>query len=480
MVATRLLASVGVDAMEVSFPVGHQQAAASPGVTLSLQVAAAICVAGASACSQGSSEIPLPRAPVPFRAQITPPTPIKHVVLVVQENRSFDNIFAGFPGANAPTFGIEHDGTIIPLRPTTFNSNDQYNIYDLATGIQVYDKGKMDAFDMAQNQSGYVGRNPYAYLARSLVAPYWAMAQQYTLADHMFPTEWGPSFTAHLALIGGDALLKSSQAEANEPNSNIWGCDAPTATKTSTYSGSGQLGMLTGPFPCFDQANSIFGADTIATTLDEAKVSWKYYAPAVSAPGGTWTAFDAISPVRYGPDWSNVVSPQTKVLSDAANGELPAVSWVIPDWLDSDHAGNLSSSGPAWVSSVVNSIGRSKYWSSTAIIVIWDDWGGWYDNVPPPQLDFAGLGIRVPCIVISPYARPHYVSHTQYEFGSILKFIEQTFDLESLHSTDVRANSLADAFNFRQRPRAFSAIRASFSIAHFLQEKPSLRAPDDK
>jgi phospholipase C len=225
----------------------------------------------------------------------------------------------------------------------------------------------------------------------------------------------------------------------------------------------------------------------MADTLDAAHVSWKYYAPQVNyAEGRRWSPFAAIRAVRYGPDWNrNVISPQTTVLRDAADGNLAQVSWVIPDKADSDHAGTHSDKGPSWVAGVVNAVGESRYWNTTAIVVLWDDWGGWYDNVPPPQLDFVGLGIRVPCIVISPYAKAGYVSHTQYEFGSVLKFIEETFHLRALGPasrgyTDSRAHSLADSFDFHQKPRAFRPIPAPYPPAYFLLQRPSGQPPDSQ
>jgi phospholipase C len=163
------------------------------------------------------------------------------------------------------------------------------------------------------------------------------------------------------------------------------------------------------------------------------------------------------------------------------------VSWVIPTSGDSDHTGEGRDDGPAWVSSVVNAVGKSPDWKSSAIVVLWDDWGGWYDNVPPPQLDYRGLGVRVPCIIISPYARKGYVSHTNYEFGSIAKFIEEVFDLPSLASlrggygyTDERAYSITDSFDFKQKARAFRPIAASYGPSYFLSEKPSSQPPDNQ
>ena len=155
----------------------------------------------------------------------------------------------------------------------------------------------------------------------------------------------------------------------------------------------------------------------MAKTLDDKHITWSYYAPSLTEDQGgrVWSEFRAIKAVFKGPDWkAHVISPETTVLTDVSKGTLPQVSWVVPKAHNSDHdVGDTG--GPAWVSSIVNAIGESKYWNNTAIFVVWDDWGGWYDNVPPPQPDWVGLGFRVPCIIISPYARAHYVSHTQYE-----------------------------------------------------------------
>lgn len=156
---------------------------------------------------------------------------------------------------------------------------------------------------------------------------------------------------------------------------------------------------------------------------------------------------------------------------------MPAVSWVIPDGEDSDHYdGKDTDYGPDWVTCVVNSIGKSQYWKSSAIIVLWDDWGGFYDHVPPPQLDYTGLGFRVPLIIVSPYAKKGYVTHTQYEFGSILKFVETTFGLPSLGTTDRRANNITDAFDFSQQPRKYSPIdpiNKKHGCEYFFQRRPT-------
>jgi phospholipase C len=175
------------------------------------------------------------------------------------------------------------------------------------------------------------------------------------------------------------------------------------------------------------------------------------------------------------------------VLADIASGKLPNVSWVIPDTANSDHATSGHDTGPSWVGAVVNAIGESKYWDSTAIVVLWDDWGGWYDDLRPPYKDFRGLGIRVPCIIISPYVTPH-VAHTVYEFGSVLKFAEEVFGLEPLaraHTfgsgyTDGRATSIVGEFDFTQPPRAFVPIKTKYPPSYFEHERHSYEAPDNE
>lgn len=407
-------------------------------------------------------------------------SPIKHVVIIVQENRSFENIFAGFPGdANyAPTYGI-FQGKRIRLRTVEFSPlHNLSHFYNPA--IAAYDGGKMDDFNGSVESYGLLNKYfPYQHLDYKETKPYWTMAKRYVLADHMFPTEFGPSFPSHLALIGGTTSLSATAAEVNNPIGGPWTCGASPGT--FTYVLTAQHAIKVGPFPCFDQFN------TLATTLDAKGISWKYYAPPISQDKGgvLWTAFGTIKKIYYSNEFRTNVVPQIDVLADAKNGTLPAVSWVIPDWEWSDHTSQPYDYGPSWVGNVVDAIGNGPDWSSTAIVVVWDDWGGWYDNVPPPQLDYRGLGIRVGCIIVSPYARRHYISHTVYEFGSILKFAEQMFGLPPLSSTglgygytDSRATSILDSFDFTQKPRPFKTIPTKYPASFYTNFRPSLRPPD--
>jgi len=218
--------------------------------------------------------------------------------------------------------------------------------------------------------------------------------------------------------------------------------------------------------------------------LDKANVSWKYYT-AVLGPTIRWDPFDVIKYVWDGPDQTrNIIQPQTTVITDALKGNLATVNWVTPDYFDSDHTGNNSDTGPSWVAAIVNAIGEGPDWNSTAVVVLWDDWGGWYDDVPPPQKDFVGLAIRVPCIIISPYAKKGYVDHTQYEFGSVLRFMEDTFNLPRVGPpdqgyTDTRSNDFFNAFDFTQKPRPYVKIPAPYPQSYFLHEKPSYIIPDN-
>ncbi|MBV8197959.1 MAG: hypothetical protein JO263_07475 [Candidatus Eremiobacteraeota bacterium] len=397
---------------------------------------------------------------------------IKHVIVIIQENRSFENFFAGYPGADAPMYGYALKGRRriqVPLHAITFHGPDLR--HDWYSATHDWNNGQMDGFDEFGGNPHNGPHPAYAYVHQDLIAPYWTMAQQYVLADHMFPTEFGGSFTGHLTLIAGTDNLTPVKAEVDFPSALPDDCDSPPGTHSGVV-GLSRKPAYDGPFPCFDQFN------TIATTLDAAKVPWKIYAPH-KLDAGMWEPFEAIESTRYGPDWGHsIIAPQTRILRDPAAGKLASVTWVTPSAKDSDHPHYASDRGPSWVASVVNAIGESNYWKTSAIVIVWDDWGGWYDNVAPKQLDFRGLGIRVPCLIVSPYARQGYVSHYRYEFGTILNLIEQAFKLPPLGPekdgyTDVRAGGMDKVFDFTKGPRPFVPIKAKYPASAFLNEAPS-------
>jgi phospholipase C len=436
----------------------------------SVLLAVGLTVAGCSASGGGRS---MPVAPEGSSVGSTPHAQsqkIQHVVILIQENRSFDNLFATYPGADGATVGRLHNGKNFKLIKGTLVGKELEHIYP---GYLIeYDGGKMDGFDQiffgsTGNPSQPAGKYPLRYVKPEQIKPYWAMAQNYALADHMFQTQGSGSFTAHQELIAAGTAINSTDSLIDLPSNGPWGCDAPPSTLTTYITTSGQYFFNTGPYPCLRYK-------TLKDLLDPKGVSWKYYTPPLCQPGTKkpscqgigsgflWNAFDAIHNVRYGPDWkANDVSPETTVFNDISANKLPAVSWVIPCGTNSDHA-SPTDNGPSWVAGVVNAIGKSPAWKSTVILVVWDDWGGYFDHVPPAFIDNqGGLGFRVPMIAISPYSKNvGYISHTQYEFGSIVRFVEDNWQLGRLGATDVRATSVADMFDFTKPPRAFVPIQS--------------------
>ena len=444
------------------------------------RLAAALC---AAACVLQLWPSPVSAAPISvsqrkegeFEAALR--SHIKHVIIIIQENRSVDNLFNGFPGADTVQEGRSKTGTV-PLRPVDLDFpadvDHQHHAF-----VQAFDDGKMDGWQEVFTTPRQDENFPYAYVPRNQVQPYWDMAEQYTFADRTFASNSGPSYSAHLYLISGQADWTNSNPNHLETTHFAWGCDSPPDARVSIMLPNGT--EAPGPFPCLN-------FPTLADTANAFGSTWRYYAPPLDSLGSIWSAFDAIRHIRYSPRWGNVVTPETKVLTDAREGNLADITWVAPKAQNSDHpfphhdtthdVGVQGQYGPEWVAQVVNAVGEGPLWNSTAIIVVWDDWGGWYDHVAPPQLDREGLGFRVPMIVISPWARKHYVSHVQHEFGSIIKFSEQVFGLPSLHTTDERSDALHDCFDFSQKITPFQPIYTFRRAAFFDVQTETGDSPD--
>lgn len=400
---------------------------------------------------------------------------IKHVIIIIQENRSVDNLFQGFPGADTRSYGYNTDGTKIRLQPIPLTA-----IYDIDHSSQSFFEAcdgrgtlpgtdcKMDGFNK-ESVTCLQGcpQNPqYGFVPHSETKPYFAMGEQYVLADHMFTSHLdASSFTSHQYIIAGQ-----SSSSANFPET-IWGCGGGSLDTVPTMTAQRTLGT---------PISSCFNNQTLGDELDAAGMSWKYYTSGLEGSGSYWSGYRAIRHIRYGPDWNDrVVAPARRFLPDIKAGKLAAVTWITPSCRNSDHAGCSSDHGPIWVASLVNAIGTSKYWDSSAIFIFWDEYGGWYDHVPPKMVDYDGLGIRVPLLIVSPYARKGYVSHVQYEHGSILKFVEDQFGLARLAASDKRAISpQQDCFDFSRPPRPFTAIPAAFDETYFEKEPTDLRPVD--
>jgi len=453
-----------------------------------LASACAAMLVGANGCSNGSPIQPT------FQD-----SKIQHVVIVFQENRTPDNLFQDpvliAAGADIAQSGLDSSGNTIPLAPESLAVT-----YDPGHGhpdfVAQYDGGKMDGSNLVGIVC-YVAPCPanpqYFYVNTTDVQPYFQMAEQYTFGDRMFQTNEGPSFPAHQFIISGtSAPMAASSLFMAENTVKGTGCAANPSAAVAVINAQGK--ESSSMYPCSDHP-------ALTDELNAKNLSWRYYTPSASS---IWTGPNAIEHICgpnapppngtacVGSDWVNNVviytaGNEAPILTDIASNQLPAVSWVIPAGKNSDHPGSKGNlDGPSWVASIVNAIGNSAYWANTAIIVTWDDWGGWYDHVAPPQVIDDGTswgsgyvyGFRVPLIVISPYAKAGYISHVNHDFGSILHFMEEVFGLASLGYADAYGDDLSDCFDFSQTPLVFHTINAPLSADHFLNDRAPIDDPD--
>jgi phospholipase C len=450
----------------------------------------ALCACNANGgISSGAPGVPatfgqLPQrqhAPVEVLRRMKPNGKIQHVVVVIQENRSFNDLFYKFPGATTTTYGYDSNGNKVTLNPISLATN--WDLEHDSWGFEAACNGKgsipgtdcqMNGFN---NESVGCGgsSNPcpypepmYGYVPHSDTKPYFDMGHQYVVADQMYASNFdASSFISHQYIIAAQA-----ESAVNFPWS-AWGCPG----------GSGDEVGEVGPQRQVPDGYEVvcWNPTTLGDELDKADIPWAFYAVSYSGYPWIWSAYQAIQHIYYGPDWSkDVISPPSQFLTDVTNGNLRTVSWVTPTWTNSDHAGSDSTTGPQWVASIVNTIGESKYWDSTAIFIFWDDYGGWYDPEPPAYLDYDGLGMRIPMLIISPYAKKGFVSHVHYEHGSILKFIEDQFGLARLAASDKRATSpQEDCFDFKRPPRAFVPIQTVLGKDYFLHQPQDHYLPDN-
>ena len=345
---------------------------------------------------------------------------IQHIVIVMQEGRSFDNLFCGYQGADGKCAR-----QTIPLEANC-------TLYDTFQNFE-HDR-KTGKFNTMADCPGYQ-RPHYAYVPSSELSPYYQLAQQYVLGDKMFSSTGNPTFEAHQYLIAAQ-----SGAE-NEPYGKVSdGC---------VY--HQRVALLKG-----GQIDACFSYTTLADELNAAGLTWSYYRTA-DPKERIVNSWDAYGWIKGG---SSGTSPSSKFIQDVGSGKLSSVTWVTPAFADSDLSRALSCSGPSWVAAVVNAVGESQFWNTSAVVILWSGFGQWYDHVKPPYIDEESLGFRVPVLVVSPYARSGYVDHTQFETASALKFIEGTFGLAPLAASDSRANDFAtSALDFHQQPRAFVPIQ---------------------
>jgi phospholipase C len=362
--------------------------------------------------------------------------PIKHVVFLIKENRTFDNLFGTFPGANGVSFGFDN-GIRRPLTPGTdggIGSEDIPHCYICSR--TAWDHGKMDGF----NQSAVSDQWSYTQLQRSQLPNYWHWATQFVLADRFFSSAQGPSFPNHLYAIAAQSggAHDNPRRTGAFRSSNTFGCDAPKGQTVTVVDSEGKQRQVQ---PCFE-------FQTEGDLLNGAGINWAYYAADPNQLGYIWSAYSAIGHIKNTRQWRDHVLPVDRVISDIGRDRLPPVTWVAPRYEVSEHPQYNFCLGENWSTQVIDAIMKSP-----AIFVTWDDYGGFYDHVAPPQVDAFGLGIRVPLLVISPYALRGKIDHHLGEFSSVLRFIEDNWRLRRLTGRDRAATNLSYDFDFTQKPR---------------------------
>jgi phospholipase C len=416
--------------------------------------------------------------------------PVSTVVFLVKENRTFDIYFGKFPKANGATTGGICDGGTIPLQPMLdISSPDITHAWTAA--LTSYNDGGMNCFDQITNAK-YPDGGPLGYqVADSVDIPnYWTLAQQFTLSDNFYSSLHGPSFPNHLYTIAaqsggvsdnptpgtagnaptvgpcsadggcpapGEAGLEPTDVTPLNQKTGVWGCDADPKTRVPVRDQEGEIEEI---YPCLD-------FPTLGDELTAAGVSWKMYAPAAGIEDGgfqgsagyIWTVYDAIRHMRDTPSWAEHVVSTDQFVTDAKNGTLPSVVWISTPTDVSEHTPASVCTGENWTVSLLQALASGPQWNQSAVFLTWDDFGGFYDHVAPDQIDFYGLGFRVPMLVISPYARTGYINHTRGDFTSVLKFIEEDFDIPALTARDAQNSSdMTQNFDFTQQPRGLPTL----------------------
>ena len=388
----------------------------------------------------------------------SPSTKLKHVVVIIQENRSVDNLFNGFC---EPHGDCANTVTVDPVSKTPLQEFSLAAPFGAAHArnsfVTQYDNGKMDGFTQTPPLCRHKScpYSIFAYVPASETQIYRELASvDGGFSDMTFETEQGPSFPAHLYAISGQSGGYDKDRYAISGGSGTCGVIKQVQ----------QINMTT-PYPGEDGPDSPSCKDfkTIFDLLANKGHSWRYYS---NADASFFSATQSIQHLYNSP---NFVVTSKKFLTDVAAGQLADVSFVMP-WSSkvSDHPENVkdASAGPDWVASLVNSIGETPYWNNTAIVIWWDDWGGFFDHVPPPASpvdpDPFEYGFRVPLIVVSPYAKVGSIDHTPRTFVSALRLIEEVFHAGTLNTTDrYEPDGLNSMFDFNQKPIPYTPVGGS-------------------
>jgi phospholipase C len=438
---------------------------------------AAVAAAVLSSCAGSTSVVNVPvAAPSPGAnptSQQISSSPLAHVIVITMENRTLDNLFSvsgltggtPYPGADAKPVGIGPDG----VTPVAFGAVSLADFRDPGHSypelVTEWNNGAMNGFandpvfPLGATAPISVPNFANAYAPPNETILYHELAYQYALADRMFSSRLVASFPGHQFLIAGQS------GAADNPPTAIWGCDSPAGALAPTFGAPETEGA--GATPCYDY-------QTLGDLLDTRGISWRYYSGPPGTIDGNIDAYGAIRHIRYGSDFAKVATPLTTLDSDLQNCTLPSVAYINAPTFASDHSATLSAGGPGWVADIYLQWIQTKfatspgcqYLNNTAILVTWDDSGGWADHVlPPKDASGASYGMRVPLLAISPYvvsgytaAKPTgylpFVSHVQHDYGSIIRFIEKNFGVTpgALGQRDAAADDLGDMFKYAQTP----------------------------
>ena len=377
-------------------------------------------------------------------------SPIKRVVYIIKENRTFDHMFGRFPGANGVTVGKDRE-VERPLTPATRGAlaADIAHCYDCA--IEAWNNGKMDGF----NRDEASDRGAYTQFLPEDLPNYWHWAEQFVLLDNFFTSAHGPSFPNHLYAIAAQSGGAYENPAPGQGGARVSGTARPACSRhgdatPSTTPSSGSKTPTARSTACSRASTS--RPPATSSTARGSRGRTTRQPPTRTGTSGTPTRR---SP-RYRGDperWAHTCFPVDDLVRHIREDRLPPVTWVTPRFEVSEHPEYSFCWGEDWTTKVLNAVMESPMWRETAVFLTWDDYGGFYDHVPPPQVDVYGFGIRAPMLVISPYAKHGHVSHELAEFSSVVRFIEDNWGLPQLAERDRIATPLLDSFDLEQRPR---------------------------
>jgi phospholipase C len=370
-------------------------------------------------------------APLTVAQKPSTATPIQQVVFLMLENHTYDSMCPAFPASDCASTGMVSNGQTVHLSRALdppVNWTHSWQSFKVAEN-----HGLMNKFDTTVPCANY---GCYAQYQRADIPNFSAYARTFAVSDNFFSSLNGPSYPNHQYWIAGQ-----SGGAVNVPNHG-WLCSNDQNSLVQTWDPSTKkYGFVA---PCMDYL-------TMGDVLDAANVTWHYYAAPEKSAGSIWSAYGSIAHCRNSPTcWAKTVN-QRSFEADALAGNLAAVNWVVFDWNESCHPSASLIACENRTVSALNAVMNGPQWTTTAVFITWDDGGGWYDHVMPPQLDAYGAGLRVPLLAISPFIVPQ-VYHELATFDSFLKFVEVNWNVPSLTARDAAANSLVDMFNFSQKP----------------------------